>query len=277
MQAQKINLVCEGTLEITGLETADINDKGQILARTKVDDRFLIRVMNHLSGKVSSEFPSECEHALACLIAHPTDAGFVLESCLKCHTIRNYNIHIVQSSIVYIGDAPDGICHGPIGYFLAHRSHSGISIFKWDQKCRKLRCNKSMYLEGRLMQMCCSELCNMLVGVYEHKEIKAVRLEREADTLKLSVPIWKLFRVIDGWVIEPDALTSDKRGNVYIGDGSNNRIIKINSLTGTVQSIFHLEEGNKEGIRDLFWSDTEPNLIVRRGDRIISYCIPKSD
>ena len=277
MQAQNINLVCEGTLEITGLETADINDKGQILARTKVDDRFLIRVMNRFSGKVSSEFPSECEHAFACLIANPTDAGFVLESCLKCHAIRNYNIHTVQSSIVYIGDAPDGICHGPIGYFLAHRSHSGLSIFKWDQKRRKLHCNKSMFLEGRLMQMCCSELCNMLVGVYEHKEIKAVRLEREADTLKLSVPIWKLFRVIDGWVIEPDALTSDKRGNVYIGDGVEQQDHKDQQFDWNSSEYLSSGRRKQRGIRDLFWSDTEPNLIVRRGDRIISYCIPKSD
>ena len=38
LQIQKINLVCEGTLEILRLEAADINDKGQLLARTFVND-----------------------------------------------------------------------------------------------------------------------------------------------------------------------------------------------------------------------------------------------
>ena len=149
---------------------------------------------------------------------------------------------------------------------------------KWDKEHRELCTDKSVDPGNTLFQMCYSELSDMLVGVFKCNKIKGVMLKSEADdTLKLSAPVWKLPEVIDSQVIEPDALTSDKRGNVYVGDGANNRIMKIDSFTGTVQSIFHLEEGNKKGIRDLFWSDTEPNLIVRRGDRIISYCIPKSD
>ena len=122
--------------------------------------------------------------------------------------------------------------------------------------------------------MCYIELFNMLVVKYEG-EIKALKLESQAATLKLSDPIWKLPEEVDGLVIEPDVVTSDKKGNVYIGDGASNRILKIDSLTGDVVTTLQLEEQNKEPIRYLFWSDTEPNLTVIHGDRISSYNIPK--
>ena len=91
-----------------------------------------------------------------------------------------------------------------------------------------------------------------------------MKLETEAATLKLSAPMWKLSGLADGLVILPDAITSDKKGNVYVGDGLNNRVLKINSLTGTVHSNLHLEERNRERINSLSWSDTEPNLIMRQ-------------
>ena len=276
LQIKKINLRYEETLQIPGLKAAYLNDTDQILVRTEVDDKFYIRVMNRLSGEVSSEFPSKCDHFFASLIAHPTDEGFVLEGCFNCQVIRNYNIHNAHCNIVYEGYLFHKMCRGPTGSILwfdysVHQSpHVGISIVKWDKEHQKL------YLEGRLILMCYNEFFGMLVGRFKDNEIKAVKFESEGDTLKLSDPIWKLPREVDGLVIKPGAFTSDKKGNVYIGDGANNRILMINSLTGTVQSIFHLEEGNREWIGDLFWSDTEPNLIVRRGERISSYCFPGS-
>ena len=265
----------------------DVNDRGQILARTEMYRRYIIKVMNRLNGEVSSEFPSECNHYhhfISHLTARPTEAGFMLECCSWCSVIRNYNIHTGQCSIVYKGTTFNRICHGPTGSILACSrqnmlgpTYLGLSILKWDKEHRELCTDKSVDLQDMLIHMCYSELCDMFVGVFLYNEIKGVKLKSEADTLKLSAPIWKLSRAVDGYLIKPDALTSDKRGNVFVGDGMNNRILKINSLTGEVQSIFHLEERNKEGIGDLFWSDTEPNLIVRRGDRISCYCIPRSD
>ena len=85
-----------------------------------------------------------------------------------------------------------------------------------------------------------------------------------------------------GWSCDkPDALTTDVEGNVYIGDGANDRILKMDGLTGDVLSIILLEENNKEPIRFLFWSDTEPNLTLIRelGDEInlSNYRISKAD
>ena len=274
-----MNLVCEGTLEIEGLKEVDVNDKDQILARRKVDDRYYIRVMNRLS-KASNEFPSECNHFfvdVACLIAHPTDPGFVLEGCWMCKVIRNYNIHTGECSIVYKGYTLFTICHGPAGSILTYWPRSGVSIMKWDEEHHKLHTDKRVHLDGEVDRMCYSELNDMLVGVYEHKEIQAVMLEGEAASLKLSAPIWKLSGVMDGCLIKPDTITSDTKGNIYVTDGENNRILKINSFTGDIVSILLLEEENKTPIDCLFWSNTEPNLTVVRGYKICSYCIPRPD
>ena len=283
MQAQKTNLIWEGTFEIAGLKAADVNDRGQIVARTHVDNRYYMLVMNRLSREVSSKFPLECNHHPRCT-AHPTEVGFVLEGCSWCRVIHNYNIHTGQCSIVYKGTTFHRICHGPTGSILAY-SHPKIfgptylrlSIMKWDKEHRELHTDKSVDLKDGLIQMCYSELCDMLVGLFYDSGIVGVNLKSEADTLKLSAPIWTLSGVVNGYLITPDAITSDKRGNVFVGDGANNRILKINSFTGKVQSILHVEQLNKKWIDSLFLSDTEPNLIVVRGNKISTFCIPKSD
>ena len=285
LQAQKINLICEGTFEIAGLVKADVNERGHILARTQMYNGYHIKVMNPLSGEVSSGFPSECNHrSISRLTAHPTEAGFVLECCSRCCVIRNYNIHTGQCSVVYKGFEADRICHGPTGSILAFSCRNifgpkfvRLSILKWDKEHRELRTDKSVDLEDNLFQMCYSELSDMLVGVLKYSEIKGVNLNSEAVTMKLSAPNWKLSGAVDGYLITGHAITSDKRGNFFGGDGINNRILKINSFTGEVQSILHLEKLNKPWIDGLFLSDTEPNLIVASGDKISTYCIPKSD
>ena len=278
MQIQKINIRCERSLEIRGLKATCVNKTGQILIRTEVGHRYYIRVMNRLSGEVSSEFPSKCDHFFASLIAHPTDAGFVLESCWVCEVIRNYNIHIGQCSALYKGYRLHVICHDParsilgfkLEFYPPESPHLRISIIKWNKEHPELQNDKKMYLAAELIQMCYNELCEMLVGTHEGNEINAVKLESEADTLKLSDPIWKLSGMVDGRVIKPTALTSDKRGNIFVGDGANQRIMKINCFTGDAMSILLLEKGNKQRIRSLFWSDTEPNLIVIRRNKICS-------
>ena len=90
--------------------------------------------------------------------------------------------------------------------------------------------------------------------------------------LESKVFIWRLSGKVDSLAMKPNAMTSDQKGNVFVGDETNNRILKINSMTGEVMSILLLEE--KNAICSLLWSDTEPNLIVIRGDGISFYNIP---
>ena len=102
--------------------------------------------------------------------------------------------------------------------------------------------------------MCYAECFDILVILNEDKEIEAMKFGRD-------YPVKKLSGTVGGHVIKPDALTSDAEGNVYISDKANDRILKINGLTGKVLKIIKLE-GKKKKICCLLWSDTEPNLTL---------------
>ena len=103
-------------------------------------------------------------------------------------------------------------------------------------------------------------------------EIKTVRLGSESI-------VWRLFGSVDGLIIKPESMTSDLEGNAYVDDLRNNRILKINSLTGDVLSIL-LFDGKENEKTDLYkisirWSNTEPNLTVRTEKHISTYFVPK--
>ena len=155
-----MNLGCTGTLKIPGLLTADINGKDQILARVAMEGGsekivtvfksqitvkmfgYQIKVINRLSEKESSVIASKCHHASACLIAHPTDADYVLEGCDTCRMIRNYNIHNGQNRVVYTGCDPIKMCQGPTESILILDKRfcffMALQKFTWDKERWKL-------------------------------------------------------------------------------------------------------------------------------------------
>ena len=271
-------------MQVPGLKTATVNKRGQILARVQVNDKFHIQLLDRFGREVISDIHSECTHLthLECLIAHPTDADYVLESCNMCEVIRNYNIWSGECKIVY---RDDGLilrmCHGPNDSILVDQIlHLCIFELKWEKELQELR-NKGCVCRSRYLTQlnpptvtksfevfCCVEEFNMLVIINMNEEIEAMRLRSES-------PIWKLSEVVSGHLIKPDAMTADAEGNVYISDGANNTILKINGLTGDIMHIVLLEEENKDPKRCLFWSDTELNLTTMHGDRITNYNISK--
>ena len=135
--------------------------------------------------------------------------------------------------------------------------HTNLSMFHWEEEQQQFRFNHSQKNENKFLQKCYHvKHFDMLVVICENKTIEALEFGNHTT-------IWKLPTVVDGHTVKPDAITSDKLGNVYIGDGQNNRILKINGRTGDVISILLLEQSGKV-ILSLFWSDSEPNLTMIR-------------
>ena len=103
-------------------------------------------------------------------------------------------------------------------------------------------------------------------------EIKAVRLGS-------ATIVWRLFGSVDGLIIKPESMTFDSEGNAYIDDLQNNRILKIDSLTGDVLSILLFDGKDNEkknlNIISMRWSNTQPNLTVRTPKHISTYFVPK--
>ena len=241
------------------------------MARVTVNDRFYIRLLDRFgSREVLPSIPSACSHSLVCITAHLSDTRFVLEGCMICEVICKYNIDTRERSIVHTKLIPSQMCHGPVGCILVRDGYFSnlnptVLKFKWEKE-RLLHGDKEYTMDGKILELCYVESFNIFVIMNYDNEIKAEKLGN-------NNPIWKLSGTVGGELLKPDALTSDAQGNVYVGDGANNRILKINSLTGDIVNILLLEKENTMPIHSLFWSDTQPNLTLIRGDRISTYIL----
>ena len=262
LQIQNISFVSERTCEeVPGLLVTDVNKQNQIVARVRVNDSYFLQVFNRLgSRQVSPTIPSACNHASPCIVAHPGDPGFVLEGCRDCRVIRNYNIRTGERCVMNTGLRPKRMCHGPSGSILVENFLSPkmtVLTLTWIKE-QELLADETSMMDKLVRQWCYAESFDVLVTMNCNEEIKAVKLEN-------NNPIWKLSGA------EPDSLTTDAEGNIYVGDGANSKILKINGLTGDVISVFLLEDENTERIHSLFWSGTEPNLTLICEDRISTY------
>ena len=281
LQNKKISFASERTrAEVPGLQRADVNKENQILLRVKVNDESLTGVLDRFSSReILPAIPSACNHHTPCIIAHPSDPRSVLESCLLCGVIRNYGVCAGESCVVYTRCVvykdlrPIEMCRGPVDCILVNEPRSQRVIkLKWEKEQLFMDCSRVQeykYVE-LIEKLCYVEPFNIIVIMSHKKEVKAVKFGNDN-------PIWELPGTVGGHVVEPDALTVDAEGNVYVSDGVNNRILKINALNGEIMHVLLLEGESTKPIDFLFWSDTEPNLTLIRGDRISTYNIPKFD
>ena len=198
LQIQKIKLGCAASFHVPGLLTAHVNSDGQILARTAVDNKFRIKVMDRFGREVFSTITSVCDHTSACLTTH---SGSLYEGCSTCEVIRKYNTNTGQCTDVHKEVRPIQMCLGPTGSILVqgfipvyrwwvlptNRMETCVSEFKLNKEKRVLRADK-------ILQIGYTESFDTLVVIFENKEIEAMKLGS-------NVPIWKLSGVVDGRLI----------------------------------------------------------------------------
>ena len=66
---------------------------------------------------------------------------------------------------------------------------------------------------------------------------------------------------VDGLPIEPHGLCSDDRGRLFVADGSNSRILVLNSYNGYLMQIIHLE--HLGDIYELGYSNVDSFIIIQ--------------
>ena len=243
--------------------------------RVKKGSKYWILVMHRVTGFVINEFPSNCNHN-AYLNNYLRHQEYVLECCPTCEQTRGYDNNTGECFFVFKLDVDckiDRVCHGPAGCLLLLDKKGVLLELDWDQEkwSTCLKCLLRLHSEQLRIQYIhyveCHDMLLCLVEQDHNSEVIAVRL----GTRNI---LWNLFGQVDGNFIQPESVTSDSHGNGYVSDRGTNRILKIDSLTGDVLSILHVEEEEDE-IYFIDWSITEPNLTVWRGKQIETYSIPQ--
>ena len=256
----------------------DVTDKDLLFVRVKEGTKYWIQVMHRLTGDIINEIPPMCDHHHYVRVRkYPRDQDYIFESCFTCEETYAHSINTGESVCVLKGSKIFRMCDGPARSLLVMNTRWMLSKLDWDKtqhKAQLVFIQKIPKSSGKsLLKLCYVECHNIFMYTVKDKregrdyEIIAVKLG--SDTI-----VWRLLGSVDGHVIKPSFITCDTDGNAYVNDRGNNRILKIDSLTGEVLSILLFEE-KEITIHSMRWSDTEPNLTIRRANDISTYFVPK--
>ena len=192
----------------------------------------------------------------------------MLERCSVCQVIRIYDTKTKNCNIVHSATEIVRLSDGPNGSIVVLDADGLLSKLEWSAETqRSLRTHVESLSFGRKIQKICYVKCHDIFVAILSDNNKQIMAWKPGNYYS---PTWKLTGSVNGVNIDPVSLTSDTEGNVYIDDGANDRILKINSFTGNVLSIFLLKN-NWETMRAIFWCKSDGNLIVQRDNRISSY------
>ena len=259
-----MKLICEKTFPMSGPRSIDVTGNDLLLVRTKEETKCWIRVMHRLTGELINIIPSMCDHHNAHVRKYPQDQDYAFESCNICKEIFAHNINTGERFSVHKGSRIIRMCDGPDGSLLLFTKDWKLFRLDWDNSQGGAQ---SVFVQDIplrtvqfLFEFCYVECHN--VCMYTVKD-KKVDQGNEIIAVKLGSKniVWRLYGPVDGYVIKPGSMTCDGEGNAYVSDLGNNRILKINSLTGEVLSILLFEE--RMVIYSMRWSNTEPNLTLK--------------
>ena len=254
----------------------DVTDNDLLLVRVVESTNYWIHIISRQTGELINKFPSMCDHHNVYVSKNPQKQGYAFEYCSTCEEMYVQNTG--ERFSVHKGSKIGRMCHGPAGSLLVVETDgrlSKLTLNKTQDRAQSVFVQNIAKRPGKriLLRLCYAECHDIFMYTMKDKregddyEIIAVRLG--SDTI-----VWRLSGPVDGHIIKPDSMTCDLNGNVYINDQGNNRILKINSLTGEILSILLLEEDAK-WIRSIRWSNTEPNLTLSTKNKISTYFVPK--
>ena len=254
----------------------DVTGNDLLLVRMEEEAKYWIRIINRLTGHLTNEFPSMCNHICNHLSKYAQDKDYVFESCSTCQEIYVHNINSGESFSFHKGSKIVRMCDGPAGSLLVLKQGGELHRLDWDKTQHRAKLvfvqnipNMSGKSRLRLCYVECHDICMYtLKDKEEDKSYEVIAVRLGSETI-----VWRLSGLVDGCVIKPECMTCDPVGNAYVSDRGNNRILKINSSTGVTLSIIVLKE--KAMIWSMRWSNMEPNLTLKTKNGISTYFVPK--
>ena len=254
----------------------EVSNNDFLLLRQCKSGKGSIQVLNRLTGEVIREVASQCDHTFCQIRGHPVDKDIILENCLECDVISQYDINAKRCETIYTGFEIIRMCRGASGSVLALDKSHQLLQFDWIKEHKMLRHVKDdrnmklKYADGetesnlRLCKICYMEQKDILI--LTTKKINCDNLEPfDVRTIKLK-DIEKQ-RIDVNWrlsgVLKPFALACDNDCNIYVSDIKTNNIYVIDSSSGKPVKILTLPEGSG-GIRKMCWSRSQPHLTVHQ-------------
>ena len=269
-------MIHEKTFPVCG--RMDVTDNDLLLVRTKEETKCWIQVMNRLTGNLVNKIPSMCDHTGVHVRRYPRDQDYAFESCSTCDEIYAHNVNTGGSSSVHKGSKIHRMCDCHAGSLLVMNTDSELHRLRWDKAQHKaqLAFVQNIPRPGKRPLRLCHVECHAILMCTMKDWEEDQGYEIIAVKLRSNTIMWRLYGPVDGHIIKPESMTCDSDGNGYISDQRNNRILKINSLTGEILGILLLEE--KE-IWSMRWSNREPNLTLweynQISDQISTYFVPE--
>ena len=274
IQIMKIKLTRGKTFPVWGSMDVTVNDL--LLVRTKDGTKYFIQVLNRQTGGVINQIQSVCNHNKVRINKYPRHPDHVFECCSICEEIRIYNINATESFLLHKQRMSPKIirmCDGSAGCLLVSDTDGALLKLDWNKEKHdaQMQYIREVSPGIKLLLRLCYVECNDILVCTVKVEKDNRDYEILAQKLEDGTVMWSLYGPVNGRTVKPDSITCDAEGNAYVNDRGNDRILKINSLTGEVLSILLFEK--EMTIHSMRWSNTEPNLTLLEGNEISIFSV----
>ncbi len=206
-------------------------------------------------GRTHTKYPGLCTCATIYKnISELISGQYLAEFCTKCNGIKvvdmvTHEVHKAYSGgSLYKRDVKlNAMCSGPgKGSLLVWDYNSDNVIeLQWIEGKKKLNEVRRVRVPGgNVFNMCYMPYADLVIlsrlETAQYADLVILsRLERVVQAVKLQggadqPPVWQLQGEVLGKKMDPEHVSCDSEGRVYVTDGDNSRVLVLNGYTGEV-------------------------------------------
>ncbi len=185
---------------------------------------------------------------------------YVAASCHGCNTItlHDFPSGTVQSRFNIENEYPGKMCHGPDNTLLVFALDAVIQLSCSASNLEKIKC---IPVEKFSIHIALNDDINLC---YSDQKIFLSSMGSDHMITSMDIiseeTLWTVGGEVDGSVLHPVAMCTDKRDRLYVGDFVEQRIIVLHTKTGDFIQIIKLPELGYT--RYLSWNDAQPHLTI---------------
>ncbi len=165
---------------------------------------------------------------------------YLAELCCDCFEIKVYAINYIYiySAYVSVHGSPLALCRGGEGVLLLHdHENKAVIQLRWNEENKELDEIRQIPVPfSAAIHMCYMPNTDLLIVSHGYDVVEAVKLQGGAG----QSPVWQLQGKVLGKKIDPEGVSCDSAGKVYVADGRNNRVLDSKESTLT---LYNLTEG----------------------------------